>query len=260
MTRIMSICLLGVLAGCVQHDVQTTVTPSQEVPQAKPADAQKRAKIHTELGAGYYQRGQMGIALDELKEALRADPNYAPAYNVTGLVYMELREDGDAERNFRRALEIDPLDSDANNNYGWFLCQHKHEEQSIKYFLVALKNPLYATPEKTYVNAGICMRRKGDEKAAEEYFLKALRIRPGQPQALYNMADLSYKRSQYTEARAYLVKHLRVAVPTAESLWLGVRIEHKLGDRGTEASYALQLRKKYPESNETRALNNGQYK
>ena len=254
----MLICLLGVLAGCVHQQVETTSTLPQDTP-TKPADAQKRAKIHTDLGAGYYERGQLGVALDELKEALRADPNYGPAYNVTGLVYMELREDADAERNFRRALDIDPLDSDANNNYGWFLCQRKREDQSIKYFMAALKNPLYATPDKSYVNAGVCLRRKGDEKAAEEYFLKALRIRPDQPQALYNMADLSYKRSQYTEARAYLAKYQRVAAPTAESLWLGVRTERKLGNRNAEASYALQLRKKYPESNEARSLNNGQF-
>ena len=258
MKRIMMICLLGALAGCVQQQVETTNVSSRDTP-IKPADAQKRAKIHTDLGAGYYERGQLGVALDELKEALRVDPNYAPAYNVMGLVYMELREDGDAERSFRRALEIDPLDSDTNNNYGWFLCQHKHEDQSIKYFMTALKNPLYATPEKSYFNAGICMRQKGDEQAAEEYFLKALRIRPGLPQALYNMADLSYKRSQYTEARAYLAKYQRVAAPTAESLWLGVRTERKLGNRDAEASYALQLRRKYPESKETQALKKGQF-
>jgi type IV pilus assembly protein PilF len=254
----MMICLLGALAGCVQQQVETTNVSSRDTPN-KPADAQKRAKIHTDLGAGYYERGQMGVALDELKEALRADPNYAPAYNVMGLVYMELREDGDAERNFRRSLEIDPLDSDTNNNYGWFLCQRKHEDQSMKYFMAALKNPLYANPEKSYFNAGICMRQKGDEQAAEEYFLKALRIRPGLPQALYNMADLSYKRSQYTEAKAYLIKFQQVAPPTAESLWLGVRTERKLGNRDAEVSYAMQLRRKYPESKETRALTNGQF-
>jgi type IV pilus assembly protein PilF len=256
--RTLLICLLGMLAGCVQQQIQTTSISAQES-VVKPADALKRAKIHTELGAGYYERGQMGIALDELKEALHADPNYAPAYNVTGLVYMELHEDDDAERNFRRALDIDPLDSDTNNNYGWFLCQHKREDQSIKYFMTALKNPLYATPEKSYVNAGICMRRKGDERAAEEYFTKALRIRPDDQQALYNMAELSYKRSQYTEANGYLVRYMRVAAPTVESLWLGVRTERKLGNRDAEASYTLQLRKKYPESAEVRALNNGQF-
>ena len=258
MSRALLICLLGMLAGCVQQQIETTpISPQETI--SKPADALKRAKIHTDLGAGYYERGQLGIALDELKEALRADPNYGPAYNVMGLVYMQLREDGDADRNFRRALDIDPLDSDANNNYGWFLCQRKQEDQSIKYFMAALKNPLYATPEKSYVNAGICMRRIGNEQTAEEYFTKALQLRPSEPQALFNMADLSYKRREYTQAKAYLVRYMRVAAPTAESLWLGVRTERKLGNRDAEATYALQLRKRYPDSTETQALNSGQF-
>ena len=258
MKRILLICFFGTLAACIQQQVETTSIQPQDT-VVKPATGPKRAKIHTELAAGYYERGQMGIALDELKEALHADSNYAPAYNVTGLVYMQLRENDEAERNFRRALEIDPLDSDTNNNYGWFLCQSKREDESIKYFLTALKNPLYATPEKSYVNAGICMRQKGDEQAAVEYFGKALQLRPDEPQALSNMADISYKRHQYSEANAYLVRYMRVAAPTAETLWLGVRTERKLGNRDAEASYALQLRKKYPGSDEVRALENGQF-
>ncbi|HUL42696.1 MAG TPA: type IV pilus biogenesis/stability protein PilW [Burkholderiales bacterium] len=258
MKSILVICFFGMLAGCVQQQVETTTIPPQDT-VLKTASPLSRAKIHTELAEGYYQRGQMGFALDDLKQALDTDPNYAPAYNVRGLVYMQLHQNDEAERDFRRALEIDPLDSDTNNNYGWFLCQNKHEDESIKYFMAALKNPLYATPEKSYVNSGICMRRKGDDKAALAYFNKALQIRPDQPLALYNMAELSYKRGQYTDANAYLVRYMRVAAPTAQTLWLGVRTERKLGDRDAEASYALQLRKKYPDSAEARALDNGQF-
>jgi type IV pilus assembly protein PilF len=42
--------------------------------------------------------------------------------------------------------------------------------------------------------------------------------------------------------------------PTPEMLWLGVRNARKLGDRDAEASYSLLLRKKYPNSDETKAL------
>ncbi|HSS46026.1 MAG TPA: type IV pilus biogenesis/stability protein PilW [Burkholderiales bacterium] len=260
MKKILLLGLAAMLAGCVQERVQTTSTSPLEAPPAKQADAKRRAQIHTELGSGYYERGQLGVALEELKEALRADSDYAQAYNVLGLVYMELREDADAERNFRQALKLAPLDSDTNNNYGWFLCQRKREQESIKYFLAALKNPLYATPEKSYANAGICARRNSDEAAAEAYFLKALRLRPDQQPALYNMADLKFKRGQHGEAKSYLVKYMQVtSVPTPESLWLGVRIERKLGDSNAEASYAAQLRKRYPDSRETRTLNYGQF-
>ena len=46
-----------------------------------------RARVHTELAAGYFELGNMAVALEEVKEALRADANYGPAYNVAGLIY-----------------------------------------------------------------------------------------------------------------------------------------------------------------------------
>jgi type IV pilus assembly protein PilF len=41
-------------------------------------------------------------------------------------------------------------------------------------------------------------------------------------------------------------------------LWLGIRIERLLGDKDAEASYAMLLRRKYPNSEQTKALLSGQ--
>jgi type IV pilus assembly protein PilF len=197
--------------------------------------------------------------LQEAAEALKSEPNHAPAFNVLGLVYMELRDDRAAEASFQRALRVSPLDSDSNNNYGWFLCQRKREQESIKYFLAALRNPLYTTPEKSWVNAGVCARQTGDLTAAEDYFQKALKVRPTQPQALFQLADMAYRRKNYPEAKVYLARLQRDATLTAEMLWLALRVERGLGDRNAEASLGFQLRKNFPDSREARALIAGQY-
>ena len=109
-------------------------------------------------------------------------------------------------------------------------------------------------PSASYVNAGVCSRRRGDVASAEDYFQRALKTRPGQPQALYQLADMSFARGDFRGAKAYLNRLTQVAVPNAEMLWLGVRVERRLGDRNAEASYALQLRNKFPDSKEARAL------
>jgi type IV pilus assembly protein PilF len=218
-----------------------------------------RARIHTELAAGYLELGNYGVSLQEAGEALKADPNYAPAFSVLGLVYMELRDDRAAEANFQRALRIAPQDSDVNNNFGWFLCQRKREQESIKYFLIALRNPLYPTPDKSWVNAGVCARQAGDITAADDYFQKALKVRPGQPQALLQLADMAYKRKSYPEAKSYLMRIQREVEPTAEFLWLSLRVERAIGDRNAEGSLGFQLRKNFPDSREARALASGLY-
>ncbi len=255
--------VLALVAACET----TTTTKQNPIPvlvdrtprQVTAADTATRARVHTELASGYYELGSYGIAIDEANEALKADPNYTSAYNVLGLVYMELRDDQTAEANFQRALRISPLDSDSNNNYGWFLCQRKREQESLKYFLAALRNPLYTSPDRSWVNAGICSRQAGDLSAAHDYFQRALKLRPSQPQALFNLADMAYRRNDPAEAKAYLAQLQRSAQASAEVLWLALRVERRLGDRNAEASLGFQLRKNFPDSREARALLAGQY-
>lgn len=247
------------LAGCAQQPPQPTMMPEQPL-TPRQADARTRADIHTQRGAAYFEVGSLGVALEALNEAINADPAFGPAHNVLGLVYMDLRENDLAQKHFLRALQINPVDSDANNNYGWFLCQRNRYEEAIKYFLAALRNPLYATPDRSYVNAGICTRRKGDDTGAAEFFERALKLDPNQPQALFQLADIAYRRGAFTEARSRLTRLIRSGVrPPPEVLWLGVRVERKLGDRDAEASYGLQLRRNFPESREAQALLNRQF-
>ncbi|MGP1678745.1 MAG: tetratricopeptide repeat protein, partial [Burkholderiales bacterium] len=132
----------GALTGCAQAPLSSATqanTVETGTRTGEVDDPRNRARIHTELASAYFERGSMGIALEELRTAISADPNYAPAYNVLGLVHMDLRENDVAQRHFERALALSPNDPDVNNNYGWFLCHTGREEQSIAYFLAALK-------------------------------------------------------------------------------------------------------------------------
>lgn len=244
--------------GCAVQPAAPEVRPDADTTGSE-TDARARARVHTELAAGYFEIGNMSVALEEINVALRSDASYGPAYSVAGLIYSELKEDRLAEQYYAQALRINPLDSDANNNYGWFLCQRRREEEGIKLILAALRNPLYRNADRSYVNAGLCSRQRGDMAGAEDYFLKALAMRPNQLQALYQMADLAYARGNYPVAKTYLNRFTQTGSANAEVLWLGVRIERKVGDRDSEASYALQLRRNFPNSREARALLAGQY-
>jgi len=239
------ICVSVVLSGC-----------SSTTDSGRGRDS---AKVHTELAGVYYQRAQMGVALDEVAKALSADSDYAPAYGVRGLIHMSLREDKEAEASFKKGLRLDKLDSDLHNNYGWFLCQRGREKESVTHFLAALKNPLYRTPGLSYLNAGLCSQKVGAVKDAEEFYQKALVVQPEMPRALQGMAELSFASGSYNAARKYF---LNMSDGTenliAEQLWLGVRINRKLGDRNSEASYGMQLRKLFPDAPETQKLMRGE--
>ena len=221
--------------------------------------ATKSAKVHTELAGLYYERAQLGIALDELKQALQADADYAPAYSVRGLVHMALREDTEAEEDFQKSLHLDNADSDTHNNYGWFLCQHDREKEAIPQFMAAIKNPLYTTPGLAYLNAGLCSRKAGNNKDAEDFLQKARLVQPEMTQALYALADLSFANADYFAARKYFADFSQKTDNlTAEQLWLGVRINRKVGDHNSEASYSTQLRNRFPDARETQLLIQGE--
>ncbi len=225
----------------------------QAVGLSSEAAQRERARIHTELGAGYYQQNQIAIALEEFTAAVNFDPTYSMAYNGLGLAYAALREDDKADASFKKAIALDPKDSDAHNNYGSFLCAKNRIDESVAQFLAAIKNPLYITPSVAYMNAGLCSLRKPDAKAAEGYLRQALQLDPQLDQAAYQLAKIYYNDKRYQLARDALQNAI-VTNPTAEILGLGILVEQQLGDKDAEASYTLQLRRKYPNSDQAKAL------
>lgn len=223
------------------------------------SEQRRRARIRLELAATYYQQGNYTVAIDELRQALAIDPNYPAAHGMLGLVYMDLNDRPRAEESFQRALRLAPNDSDLNNNYGWYLCQTGRPAQAIERFLLALRNPLYATPSRPLHNAGICALRMGDEKAAEDYFRRAFQVDPRNPVAMFQLAELSLKRDDYVRARFYSQRLMGSFDPSAEVLWQAIRIEHRAGNADARESLSAQLRRRFPTSREASQLAAGRF-
>jgi len=247
------------LAGCAAAPEAPTTEAGTGTIQGEAGDPRNRARLHTELASLYYGRGNMGVALEELRTALAADADYAPAHGMFGLVYMELRETQLAETSFERALRLAPTDPDINHNYAWFLCQTGRERDSIRYFLQAVRNPLYPTPWRSYSAAGTCTLRTNNLKDAEDYFQRALRMEPDEPASLLQLGQIRYRQGNMDDARKLVSRFNKLLTPTAESLWLALRIERKLGERVAEQSFANQLRRRYPGSPEYQALQRGAF-
>ena len=241
---LIQLAIAALLVGCGPAKV---VKPSA-------ANRAKLAEISTQLGVEYIQKGDLEAGLERLKRALDADPNYVDAHNTLGLLYGNLGQYEKAERSFKRALAIEPNNSPALNNYGQYLCQLKRYDEGRKLLLKAIENPLYKKSDTALSNAGICALNAGDIDTAEKHFRAALRINPTLAPTLYQMVNLSHRNGRYLPARGYLQRYIAVGRHTAKSLWLGVQIEHELGDKDAEASYELQLEKNFPDTEETRLL------
>jgi type IV pilus assembly protein PilF len=265
--RMLSI-LLGlsaILAGCAGTTVSSKPEPlpnlEQSTASAPPvaADPLERARVHTDLGLAYLRDGQYDVALSEAKIALDSHDGYAPAYNLKALVHMALRQNREAESAFHQALALAPDNPEISNNYGWFLCQTGKIKESYAHFNKALRNPLYKTPATAMHNMGVCALLDKDDVTAESYLFRALKLDPNDLRAYYLLADIDYRRGRYEDAREWLRKlHERIE-PTAETVWLALRIDRKLGDRKSEAANMGTLRGKFRDSPEYQLMMRGAF-
>lgn len=223
------------------------------------SDARRRARIRMELGIGHFQEGRFAVALDELKQALTIDPTFADAIGVLALVYMELGEIRLAEQSFSRAMTLKPNDSDLNVNFGWFLCSTGRERQAFDYFMRATRNPLYTQPALPWQNAGVCAFRIKDIAAAERYFARSFELDPGGVIAALGLARIYLDRGEFERARFYVANVNRGPAAHPSSLWLGLKIERRLGNHVDEANLASRLERSFPNSPEASALARGAY-
>jgi type IV pilus assembly protein PilF len=240
------------LAACSSQ----STTETKQVTENTPADGRRRAEVHTALAGEYYARGNYPVALAETRAAINDDPGYYGAYNMQGLVLMQLRENKAASDSFSQALKLQPNNPEVLNNYGWFLCVSANEGQrGLDLMKRAQLDTQYSSPEKAYLSAGLCLRRLGRNQEAEDQLRRAVLIRPDLIGALFNLAQITFERGDMKEAETYLLRYMRLtSLPNLEALVMGVKIARARNDGAAEQSFLQQLRRRFPDSPELAEL------
>ena len=262
---LVSMILGALLAGCSSMSGEGSganpsasgrdrVTESDEPPETR------RGRVRLELATAYYSRGQLTTALDEVKMALSADPKLVSALNLRGLIYSGLGDDPLAEESFRRALYLDPKDADTIHNYGWYMCQRRRYDEAEGMFDRALAVRSYNNGQRTLVTKGTCQARAGNLEQAELTLIKAYEMDISSVMASLSLADLLYKRGQYERARFYVRRmNSNADIAGPQSLWLGARIENKLGNPSGAQLLGKQLRDRFPKTSEALASETGRF-
>lgn len=254
MKRISVVLVVAFLSACQTMPqqptsaVDTTGTSASTDRRGSPAD------LYIELGTAYLQQNKLTEAFNNANKALLVDPNSGTAHNLMGVVYQRLGKEESAGEHYQRAVALEPNNSFALNALGSFLCGQEQYAEAEALFQRALRNPLYPTPWVASYNAGSCAYSSGNVAKAEQQFRAALRGNPKFSLALMKMAFLSHEKKSFMSARAYLQRYAEVADHTAESLWLGVRVERELGDEGAVANFSTLLRSRFPDAEQTSYL------
>lgn len=246
------------LSGCASGSKATSTKSDFETDSDEPG-SRKRAKIRLELAAGYFEKGQTTIALDEVKQSISADPTLIEAYNLRGLIYTRLNDVPLAEESFRRALSINPNASAIQHNYAWLLCHHSRMPEALQLFGRALANPAYGDRAKTLMAQGLCQLESGQKGAAESSLLRAYELDAGNPVTGYNLALLLFQRGDFVRSQFYVRRINNSEMANAETLWLGIRVERRVENRDAMMQLAAQLKKRFPQSREFSAFERGAF-
>ena len=113
------------------------------------------------------------------------------------------------------------------------------------------------TNPRTNVRPGRCSVAFGDTAGAEVFFRRAVAGAPNNAGANYGLALIAYRAGRLDEARGFARRLTQQPASAPEALYLGMCIEKKAGDRSAELSYVSQLRNRYPDSAETKAIATG---
>ena len=256
--------LLAALVGCASQpggvggsnaDLSSAgiQTPSDD------SEARRRARTRLALAIGYFENGQHTVALDEFKRVVQIDPTFADAYNLGGMIYMQLNDVPLAEAHFQRAISIDSRDANAWHNLGWLQCEQRRYPDAAQSFQRALAVPGYPGRARTLMTQGICEARGGDRAAAETTLMRSYELDAANPVTGYNLSQLLYLRGDYSRAQFYIRRLNNSEQANAESLWLGIKVERRMNNPQAMEQLASQLRRRFAQSRELQSFERGSF-
>lgn len=247
--RFLGVIIISLLvSACATQQVVET-SSNQNVSRNQDA-----AELNIQLGANYIANGEYQLADDKLTKAFKQDPQSSVARWTYAILQEKLNQPKAAEYYYKEAIQINPKDSRAQQNYASFLCRNRRYTEGEKYFVNALSNPLIANRESTSLTAGVCAMEIPDYRAAENHLKEVIRLNKRNRVALYQLAKLYFKQENYALSQTYLRDFEEVSNHTAESLWLAYQTERGLGNVRIAQSYAKLLNKQFPASKEAGLL------
>ena len=236
------------------------VREKSDVTLLSPRSEEAIVASYIDLAIYHVGQGEHEKALESLAKVQKIAPNNILLHGIRALAWQGLGADEKAQMNFKRALSLsrksrrnvpDPaIESQMKNNYAQFLCSRQQYAEAEALFSEVVQDIRYENKAIAYANWGFCVYQQQNMAQAKKYLLQALEYEQALPSVYLRLCRIELGMKEYINARNYLHRYREYALHTPESLWLGIQIEHVLGDSDALASYDLLLKEKFPQSPE----------
>lgn len=242
-----SLAMSVVLTGCV-----TTTTG----PFSDKKDIEQAADTYTQIGYRHFERDNLFQAKSALNQALELDRRSHGAHLGLARVFEREREVELAEKHFNDSIRFGG-GTESRFQYGVFLYNERRLEDALAQFQQVTQDTFYERRAQSFEFQALTARRLGETELAISSYERAVTLDRSLPNSHLGLAELRRDRGQIPQAyQAYsnfvgLVRAGQVN-QTASSLWLGIRLANAMADVDLQSSLELQLRNRFPESNQFR--------
>ena len=139
---------------------------------------------HYLLGKAYVQRDRLEQAKRHYEAAIGANPDYAPAYHAMAVICARLGEREASRRYLKRFREL----------------KKDIEDAQVRFKLRDDRVAMCEMLTSMHVSAGVAYFRLGDARAAEEHWLRAARLHPGDLASRRSLVSLYQRQGRIEEA------------------------------------------------------------
>lgn len=237
------------------HEKTRTLVPPVEDPLRDALRAlDLAAESHLERGVGLEQAGRLDDAIAETERALELDPKLVMAHANLIILYGRAGDLKKAEEHYQAAVKLNPNQfADAPYNYGLVLMKEGKLGEAEKAFRKALEiNPSFADAHN---NLGFVLERQGKLAEAIVEYKKAVEERPDFRQAHFNLGRVLVNRQQYQEGIRELQQTLQpVDESTPAYLYALGAAYGRAGERQEAVRYLQEAREQASARGQTQLL------
>ncbi len=207
-----------------------------------PAGAQVPADAAAEFNRAleHFRAGSYSAALQALEPLARRRPAVAEIQHLLAIVLDLNRKPEEANRHFRRAVELQPNTAVLRTNFGASLMRLGQAAQAAEQFRKALE--LEPNNPTASFNLGTILLQQGRPEQALPRLETAFAIQPDVYENAYQLAYCRFLLGKYAAADAILKKLAGTAPPRAEQRFLQALTDRALGraDRTREVWRAVK--------------------
>lgn len=210
----------------------------------------ERASLHMQMAVSLMSNNKLPEALSELNIAEQLTPSNPEIQSYMGIVYQLRNRPAEAEKRFRRALELEPKYTDVRTNLARLYIDQGRYKDALKEIGIVENDLTYPAPEKALLLKGMAFHKMGDFKRAEPVLIQSYQTQRESCLGSYFLGRNYYDQKKMKDAAQILDQAITNCKNSKfeEPLFYASMSHYELGDKSQARARAEELVEKYPKS------------